>query len=93
MSLADVLAVSQAGNVLVLLGDPRQLDQPMQGSHPDGVDVSAFDHLLTGQSTIGAEQGLFLAETWRLHPDICAFTADSGEVGRAFRLMSATYSD
>lgn len=82
MSLADVLAVSQAAKVLVLLGDPRQLDQPMQGSHPVGVDVSAFDHLLSGRSTIGPEQGLFLAETWRLHPDICAFTSEIFYDGR-----------
>jgi uncharacterized protein len=82
MSLADVLAVSQAANVLVLLGDPRQLEQPMQGSHPDGVDVSAFDHLLAGRSTILPEQGLFLEETWRLHPDICRFTSEMFYDGR-----------
>src|SRR5690606_37304116 len=26
--------------------------------------------------TIGASQGLFLAETWRLHPKICDFTSE-----------------
>jgi len=26
--------------------------------------------------TIPADEGLFLAETWRLHPDICAFTSE-----------------
>ncbi|TGV63112.1 hypothetical protein EN801_048315, partial [Mesorhizobium sp. M00.F.Ca.ET.158.01.1.1] len=46
MSLANVLAVSQAAHTVVLLGDPQQLDQPMQGSHPDGTDVSALDHIL-----------------------------------------------
>ena len=34
MSLADVLAISHAGKDLVLLGDPQQLDQPMQGAPP-----------------------------------------------------------
>ena len=76
MSLANVLAVSQAARALVLLGDPRQLDQPMQGSHPEGTDNSALDHVLEGAQTIRPEQGLFLAETWRLHPDICAFTSE-----------------
>jgi uncharacterized protein len=38
MSLANVLAVSHAAQSIVLLGDPRQLEQPIQGSHPDGVD-------------------------------------------------------
>ncbi len=40
MSLANVLAVSQAAKTVVLLGDPQQLDQPTQGTHPDGVDTS-----------------------------------------------------
>src|SRR5262249_23763626 len=41
MPLANVLAASQAGRSLVLLGDPQQLNQPQQGSHPEGADVSA----------------------------------------------------
>jgi predicted RecB family nuclease len=76
MSLANVLAVSQAAKTVVLIGDPRQLDQPMQGSHPEGTDVSALDHILSGQQTISPDQGLFLEQTWRLHPDICAFTSE-----------------
>ncbi|PDT10007.1 TM0106 family RecB-like putative nuclease [Rhizobium sp. M1] len=76
MSLANVLAVSQAGSTLVLLGDPQQLEQPTQGSHPDGTGVSALDHLLRGQKTIAPEQGLFLEKTWRLHPDVTAFNSE-----------------
>ncbi|WP_275937775.1 TM0106 family RecB-like putative nuclease [Bradyrhizobium ottawaense] len=76
MSLANVLAVSQAAESIVLLGDPRQLEQPMQGSHPDGVATSALDHVLGEHATIEAGRGLFLGETWRLHPDICAFTSE-----------------
>lgn len=76
MSLANVLAVSQAANNVVLLGDPRQLEQPMQGSHPEGTDVSALTHMLGSHATIPADHGLFLEETWRLHPDICAFTSE-----------------
>jgi uncharacterized protein len=76
MSLANVLAVSQAAPSLVLLGDPRQLDQPTQGTHPEGTGVSALDYTLDGQQTISADRGLFLAETWRLHPAICAFTSE-----------------
>jgi len=76
MSLANVLAVSQAAQTVVLIGDPQQLDQPMQGSHPEGTDVSALDHILGGQRTISSDKGLFLDQTWRLHPDICAFTSE-----------------
>ena len=76
MSLANVLAVSQAANTVVLIGDPQQLDQPTQGSHPEGTDTSALDHILSGKKTIGPEQGLFLEETWRLHPKICSYTSE-----------------
>ncbi len=76
MSLANVLAVSQAAKSLILLGDPQQLDQPMQGSHPDGTGCSALDHLLSGKQTIAEDEGLFLDVTWRLHPEICAYTSE-----------------
>ena len=76
MSLANVLAVSQAAETIVLLGDPRQLEQPTQGSHPEGTGVSALDHILGMHATIPADRGLFLEETWRLHPEICAFTSE-----------------
>ena len=76
MSLANVLAVSPAADSLVLLGDPQQLDQPTRAAHPDGAGLSALAYLLDGRQTIEPEQGLFLEETWRLHPDICAFTSE-----------------
>jgi superfamily I DNA and/or RNA helicase len=76
MSLADVLAISQAAQSIVLLGDPQQLNQPQHGVHPPGVDVSALAHLLNGRATIEPEKGVFLKETWRLPPDICAFTSE-----------------
>lgn len=76
MALANVLAVSQAATSLVLLGDPQQLNQPIQGSHPEGTDVSALHHVLGDAPTLPNDRGLFLPETWRLHPDICAFTSE-----------------
>jgi hypothetical protein len=76
MSLANVLAASQAAPSIVLLGDPQQLEQPMRGSHPEGTNVSALHHLLQGEQTMRNDRGLFLAETWRLHPDICRFTSE-----------------
>ena len=76
MSLANVLATAQAARSLVLLGDPQQLEQPLQSSHPEGSEVSALYHVLNGEATIPADKGLFLAETWRLHPDIARFTSE-----------------
>ena len=82
MSLANVLALSQAATSIVLLGDPQQLDQPQRGLHPPGAEVSALGHLLNGRATIAADQGVFLTETRRLHPDVCAFTSELFYEGR-----------
>jgi predicted RecB family nuclease len=76
MSLADVLAVSQAAKKLVLLGDPQQLERPTKGSHPDGAEKSALEHLLNGRKTIQATMGFLLPETWRLHPNVCRYTSN-----------------
>ena len=82
MSLANVLACAPAARSLVLLGDPQQLEQPLQSSHPEGSEVSALAHLLDGADTMPAHQGLFLAETHRLHPDIAKFTSEIYYEGR-----------
>ena len=76
------LAISHAGPDLVLLGDPQQLDQPTQGAHPEGTAVSALGHLLGDRQTIEEDRGLFLEETWRLHPEICGFTSEAFYEGK-----------
>jgi uncharacterized protein len=86
-SLADVLAVSRATRSLVLLGDPQQLEQPIQGAHPEGCDVAALEHLLTGAdgepwATIPADRGLFLEHTRRMHPDVALFTSEQFYEGK-----------
>ena len=75
MSLANVLAMSRSTRAIVLLGDPQQLDQPLQGSHPPGADRSALAHLLDGHDAMPEHLGLFLDQTWRLHPSLTAFTS------------------
>jgi uncharacterized protein len=82
MALADVLAISRAARSIVLLGDPQQLEQPQQGAHPEGTDVAALVHVLRGSKTVRNDRGLFLDTTWRLHPDICAFTSELYYEGR-----------
>ena len=82
MSLANVLASAPAARSIVLLGDPQQLDQPTQGSHPPGAERSALGHILGDRATIEPHQGLFLEQTWRLHPDLCEFTSDAFYEGR-----------
>ena len=82
LALADVLAVGTAARSLVLLGDPNQLPQVSQGSHPEGSGRSVLEHLLGDHETVPPDRGLFLAETWRLRPELCAFTSDAYYDGR-----------
>ena len=60
----------------MLLGEPQQLEQPQQGTHPEGTDASALEHILQGHKTIPDDRGIFLPETWRLAPSIRAFTSE-----------------
>jgi uncharacterized protein len=82
MCLADALAVSPAARNVVFLGDPMQLAQPSQGSHPPGSDVSALEQVLGTASTMPPEAGLFIDQTRRMHPDICEFTSHTFYEGR-----------
>ena len=70
-SLANTLAVARAAKRLLLLGDPQQLPQVTQGSHPEPVDESALGWLAAGHATLPSELGYFLADSWRMHPDLC----------------------
>jgi uncharacterized protein len=69
-SLANTLAVSTAATRLMLLGDPQQLPQVSQGSHPEPVDHSALGWLMDGEPTLPSELGYFLERTWRMHPSL-----------------------
>jgi predicted RecB family nuclease len=76
VSLANVVAMSGAARNIVLLGDPQQLDQPTQGVHPDGAGKSALGHFLGEDKVVPSDRGVFLEKTWRMHPDITAYTSE-----------------
>ena len=76
LCLADAVAAAQGARAVVLLGDPCQLEQPRQGSHPEGTGISALEHLLDGHRTMPPERGLFMSKTRRLAPAICEFTSE-----------------
>ena len=73
LSLADALAAGTAAHNLILLGDPLQLPQVSQATHPEGTNASVLEHLLGPDPTVPVDRGLFLTETWRMHPDVCRF--------------------
>ena len=76
MSLADAVAASLCARSLVLLGDPQQLDQPLQGTHPPGAERSVLAHVLDGAEVMPGELGLSLGGSWRLHLEISAYTSE-----------------
>jgi uncharacterized protein len=76
VSLADALAVGTAARNVVLLGDPLQLAQVSQGTHPAGTGASVLEHLLGDQPTVPPHMGVFLERTRRMHPDVCRFISE-----------------
>ncbi|MDQ0827042.1 putative RecB family nuclease [Arthrobacter sp. B2I5] len=80
--LANTLAVSRASGRLLLLGDPQQLPQVTQGAHPEPVDESALGWLAAGHATLPANLGYFLADTWRMHPELCRAVSDLSYEGK-----------
>lgn len=83
MSLAMALAAGRSAQNIVLHGDPQQLEQPQQATHPQDSGIAALDHVLGGVDTIPESKGLFLSETWRLQPAICEFTSEQFSERRA----------
>lgn len=81
-ALADAAAVGLAAKNVVLLGDPQQLPQVTQSDHPGGSGGSVLEHVLDGEQTIATGRGVLLTETWRMHPDVCAFVSERSYDGR-----------
>jgi predicted RecB family nuclease len=77
VSLADALAMGTSARTLVLLGDPVQLAQVSQGTHPGGSGASVLEHLLGDAQTIPEDRGLFLERSYRMHPDVCRYISDA----------------
>ena len=82
VSLANLIAMSTCARNIVLLGDQMQLGQPIQGVHPGESGQSSLEYLLQGAATIAPERGVFLKDTWRMHPDVCQFISEAVYDGR-----------
>ncbi len=81
-SLANTLAVARSSSRLLLLGDPQQLPQVSQGSHPEPVDESALGWISAGHATLPAELGYFLADSWRMTSALCEAVSELSYEGR-----------
>jgi predicted RecB family nuclease len=82
VSLADAVAVGTCARNIVLLGDPQQLPHVTKNTHPAGSGRSVLEHLLGDAATVAENRGLFLASSWRMHPDICRFVSQHSYEGR-----------
>jgi predicted RecB family nuclease len=81
-SLASAIAVAPCAQSVVLLGDPQQLPHVNQAFHVDGAGASVLEHLLDGHDVVQPGRGVLLVETWRMHPDVCAFVSERSYGGK-----------
>src|SRR4029453_17110626 len=71
-----------AARNVILLGDPLQLAQVSQGTHPEGTGASVLEHLLGEHPTVPPDIGIFLDRTRRMPPDVCRFVSEIVYEGR-----------
>lgn len=81
-SLASTIAVAAGAQRLLLLGDPQQLPQVSQGTHPEPVNTSALGWVMPGRSVIDPAHGYFLRDSWRMHPAVAAPVSTLSYAGR-----------
>ena len=82
VSLANPVGMSNAAGNLVLVGDPRQLPQVLQGAHPPPANLSCLDWILGEGRNVDPARGIFLPETWRMHPALCGYISSQFYEGR-----------
>lgn len=81
-SLANLVAAGASARNIVLVGDPMQLAQPIQGVHPGQSGTSALGYVLGEAATIAPERGIFLPTSRRMHPSICGYISSVVYEGR-----------
>ena len=82
VGLANMAAMGRAARNIVLVGDPRQLPQVIQGAHPEPANLSCLDWMLGEHATVPADRGIFLPTSRRMHPEVCRFISEQVYEGR-----------
>jgi predicted RecB family nuclease len=76
-SLANTIAASTVAPRMLLLGDPQQLPQVTQGTHPEPVDGSALGWLAGDRDVMPSEFGYFLPSSWRMNKAVCKVVSEN----------------
>ncbi|MBY3522810.1 TM0106 family RecB-like putative nuclease [Rhizobium laguerreae] len=82
VSLANILAMARSSRNIVLVGDPMQLPQPLQGSHPGDSGRSCLEYLIDGHRVVPTDRGIFIPVSRRMHPRVCGFISTAVYEGR-----------
>ena len=82
VGLANMVAMGRAACNIVLVGDPQQLPQVIQGAHPEPANLSCLDWMLGEHATVPLERGIFLPVSRRMHPEVCRFISEQVYEGR-----------
>lgn len=82
VSIANILAMARCARNIVLVGDPMQLPQPLQGSHPGDSGRSCLEYLIDGYRVVPSDRGVFIPVSRRMHPRVCGFISTAVYEGR-----------
>lgn len=82
VSLANILAMARSALNIVLVGDPMQLPQPIQGTHPGDSGRSCLEYLIDGHRVVPADRGIFMPVSRRMHPKVCGYISSAVYEGR-----------
>ena len=82
VSLANIVAMSRAARNIVLVGDPMQLPQPLQGMHPGRSGQSSLEYLIDGHRVVPADRGIFMPVSRRMHPLVCGYISTAVYEGK-----------
>jgi predicted RecB family nuclease len=71
LSIAHLVAAGLSAKNLILIGDPQQLPQPLQGQHQAELEKSPLQLLLGDAAVVPPNRGVFLETSRRMHTTIC----------------------
>jgi predicted RecB family nuclease len=83
VALPHAIAVMTAAKSTILLGDPLQLAQVSHTAHPGDLGASVLEHVLDRDlRPVAPDRGVLLTDSYRMHPDVCAFISELLYEGR-----------